>query len=101
MPELNVIVFQTDKVWGAQCLQHDIGAQGKTLQDVMYEMQRAIVGHIVVATQLDRVPFADLPAAPRDYWDMWRTAIKVEAEDEPFAMPVQVSRPRPAYRVAA
>lgn len=101
MPQLDIVVFQAGKAWGAQCLQHDIGAQGSTLLDVLYEMQRALVGHVAVCRQLNMKPFEGFAAAPQEYWDMWSDSVKVEPELAPFSMPTPEARPRPEFRLHA
>lgn len=95
MPDINVVIFQNDKWWVAQCLQYDIGAQADSPIDVMYELERSLVGHVAICTRNHREPFADLPAAPQNYWDMWEGAkIKLQYEDAAFRAPSPSVRPK-------
>ena len=57
--------------WVAQCLQYDIGAQAGNLPDLLYELQRSIVGHMVIAIENGLEPMKCLSPAPQEYWDMW------------------------------
>lgn len=49
--------------WVAQCLEHDIAVQAKTLPAAAEELQRVIKGRIVVAKKLGVAPFAGVPPA--------------------------------------
>lgn len=102
IPDFNFVAFQDGDAWVAQCLERDICAQAESLKDVLYEVQRALVGHLVISIKLGKEPFKDLPPAPKEYWDKWQgTNIKVTFPDDPFSMPVLAPRPRPEVRVAA
>ena len=74
MPDISVVVFQRDQWWVAQCLEYDIGAQAMSVTDVLYQLQRSLVGHIAISRKLEREPFESLPAAPKDYWEKWEGA---------------------------
>lgn len=102
IPEISVVLIQRGKWWIAQCLQYDIGAQAHTVSDVIYELQRSLVGHIAICVHHERQPFVDLPAAPDAYWKKFQgTKIKIEFEDAPFRSPAPVRLPRPEIRIAA
>ena len=101
MTNISVVLFQRDKWWVAQCLQHDIGAQAYSIQDVMYELQRSIVGYLTVCEHLKREPFLDMPAAPDFYWKKFQgTSLTIESTDAPISAPVH-QVPRAEYRLAA
>ena len=101
--EIHVVLLQRDKWWVAQCLQYDIGAQAHTVDDVMYELQRSIVGHMAIAQAHGRNPFVDLPAAPEMYWKKFQgTTVRLELVDGvPFRVPGSARLPRAEYRLAA
>src|ERR1700733_3042517 len=65
---ISVVLFQRDKWWIAQCLQYDIGAQAHSLPDVLYELERTLVGYLTVADELNIEPFVHLDPAPDFYW---------------------------------
>jgi hypothetical protein len=74
-----VVMFKSGDSWVAQCLEHDIAAQAKTPQDVPYQLERAIVGHLAIAKHQVLVPFENVPKAPERYWKMFKSGLKVEA----------------------
>ncbi len=66
---VRVVVFQEGDWVCAQCLEHDIAAQGKTLDDCLYELERLIVGHIAISIDNGLDPLDDLTPAPRRFWE--------------------------------
>ena len=103
IPDLQVVIFKRDKWWIAQCLQYDIGAQAHTLDDVRYEIQRALIGHLYISIHHNKVPFVDLPPAPEAYWKKFRwTVLRIElVEAADFSMPGQLPPLKPEVRVNA
>lgn len=103
--EVDAVLFERDHgEWVAQCLQYDIGAQASNITDLLYELQRAVVGHIVIALENGLAPLESLPAAPREYWDMWEKAkTTVASDDGPPAFRIPISAPRvvPRLKLAA
>ena len=67
---VRVVVFQEggDRVC-AQCLEYDIAAQGKTLDDCLHELDRLIAGHIAISVEHGLEPLRNLKPAPRRFWD--------------------------------
>lgn len=102
---INAVLFERDPgEWVAQCLQYDIGAQAASLPELLYEIQRALVGHIVIALENGLEPFECLSHAPEEYWGMWEKAtITVEAEEVPFrtSADTPVIIPVPRLKIAA
>lgn len=68
---LRAVIFKSDKWWVGQCLEHDIGAEATTLKQLRYELERAIVAHIVVALENKLEPFKSIAPAPPRYWKMF------------------------------
>ena len=104
MPErtLNIVLMEYPEYWSAQCLQYDIGAQAQSLDDVMYELQRSIMGHFAICNQLEVEPFSNLPAAPRRYWKLWDHAkTGVSSEPSPFRLPASAIPNMPKTEVRA
>lgn len=103
MKDISVVLFQRDKWWIAQCLQYDIGAQAMTAQDVLYELQRALVGHIVISQKENVTPLETLPAAPKSYWKLWEGAkITLQYDEQPLRLPMMgVAVPKPEVRMVA
>ena len=77
---LDILVTKEADWWVAQCLQYDLAAQAKTLADLRYAFERALVAHVVVSLEKKVEPFDSLPSAPRKYWDAWERALPVETE---------------------
>jgi len=102
MSKLDVVVFQRDKWWVAQCLQHDIGAQAFSVDDVLYEFQRSVVGHLAICRQHGRQPFEGLDAAPEIYWEKFKSASTDLVTRAPaFSSPAPTLTPPQEYRLAA
>ena len=101
LAEISVIVFRRGKWWIAQCLQYDIGAQAFTAEDAIYEIQRSLVGHVLISVKHERQPFAGLGRAPQAYWNMFTTAkLKLQSTEIPMAAP-GLRSPQAEYRLAA
>ena len=88
--------------WVAQFLQYDIGAQAGNLPDLLYELQRSIVGHIVICLENGIKPLESLPEAPVEYWEKWNKATAVIRENNtPFPTPEDAPRVIPRFKIAA
>jgi hypothetical protein len=69
-----VLIQEADGRWSAQCLEYDIAVQAKNLTDVRAELEKALVGHFVVCTELKLKPFETLGPAPQRYWEMFKAS---------------------------
>ena len=69
---IRAVVFQEGEWLCAQCLEYDLVAQAKSLQQLSKALQRLIVGHVAVRLRHKQQPFRDLPRAPEKYWAMFR-----------------------------
>lgn len=65
---LRVVYLREGDSWIAQCLEHDIAAQGKTLPDVEEAFRRTVVGQIMLDLRKGREPFEGIKPAPKMYW---------------------------------
>jgi hypothetical protein len=102
MSEVHIVVYQQGGQWLAQCLEYDIGAQANCVDDVLYELQRALIGRELAAQRFGIDGVEPLPAAPQRFWDMWKQArITVPAEDEPFRLPHPAFLPKREVRLLA
>lgn len=100
-----VVVFREDDWWVAQCLEHDLATNARSLSDLVYEVERALVSQIAVNAGSDVDPFAGIPKAPRKYWKMFEEAT-VELTprghaDQHFPVPEGGSRPTFQLKAAA
>jgi hypothetical protein len=75
--------------WVGRCLQFNFVTQADTIEHLRYEIDRAIVGYVVIGAQDGRTPFAGLEAAPSKYWDLFKgstvalTNSKLDVESPP------------------
>jgi hypothetical protein len=106
---LRAVAFQSGSNWVAQCLEYDIATQAETLDDLPYELERILVAHILVGRKEGLLPFAEIPKAPRRFWEMYkragskimpvrRTALPIPEDAPPLA---EKDRPRFELRSAA
>ena len=69
--ELRVVVFQEDGHWIAQCIEYDIGAQGKTYRDMAEHFALALALELEESTNRYGKPFAGIDPAPAYFHKMW------------------------------
>ena len=102
--KISVVLFERDPgEWVAQCLEYDIGAQARTLPDLLYELQRSIVGHVLICREHGTTPFECLPAAPDPYWDKWEQGrhAAISPPRVPFRIPGTLPHVEPECVVTA
>lgn len=93
MPNIQVVIFQDDKWWVAQCLQYDIGAQADNPTEVLYQLERSLVGHVAICGHVGKEPFVDLPPAPQKYWSLWDGAkVTLQYDEALFRAPQPLDR---------
>jgi predicted RNase H-like HicB family nuclease len=68
----SVLFIESAGWWSAQILEHDIATQAKTLQELLYEVERILVAHIALAAEEGRQPFQGIPRAPEKYWERFK-----------------------------
>src|SRR5260370_40277349 len=91
---LRAVMFKSGNAWVGQVLGYDIAAPGRTPKDLFYQMERAIVGHMLIATENGLEPFQNLPSAPDRYRKMFEEGLKVEPpKDHVFTVAGLSSRP--------
>jgi hypothetical protein len=71
---IRAVVLKSGSNWVAQCLEYDIATQARTLDALLVELERILVAHFVVAEKEGLEPFADIPKAPRRFWEMYQRA---------------------------
>lgn len=82
--KIRAVLFQEEGWWVAQCLEYDIAAQARTQDDLLYELERILVGRIQISAAKGRQPFENLPKAPSRYWAMYEEAEPVSTDPLPF-----------------
>ena len=98
---IRAVIFKDGDWWVGQCLEHDIAAQAKTPKDLAYEIQRSIVGHLVVSKQEGLVPFKKLPKAPNKYWKLFNNSLQLSPENFNFKLSPGIKAPTPELFLVA
>ena len=97
---MRVIILREGPMWVAQCLEHDIAAQGATLPEVAFAFVKTVAAQVAVAVATGEDPRAFLDgfeAAPECYHRWYEMAAELV---EPIRVPEQVEIP-PAFMVNA
>ncbi len=101
---LNVLLIEEDDGrWSAQCLEHDIVAQANKFSELSYEVEKVLVAYLTLSAANGEEPFAGLPRAPQEFWDMYdrsETEVRVREPKVPITAPTQTPTPVPNFRVA-
>jgi hypothetical protein len=80
-PSLNFLLTEGESGWYARCLEYDFVTQAATLVALIYEIQRTLIGRLMIGAQQGIDPFFGLRRADDRYWEMFRkssTSIKTE-----------------------
>lgn len=77
-PIINIVAYEEEGGWVAQCLQYDVAAQAETFADLQSEMMRALASHILLNVERGREPFAGLGEAPPKFWAMYGKATPIK-----------------------
>jgi Fe-S-cluster formation regulator IscX/YfhJ len=68
---LNLILMREGDSWVAQCLEHDLAAQGKTINETLKRWLCTACAHLDEDNKRGNEPFSGLDAAPAYYWTLW------------------------------
>jgi hypothetical protein len=75
---LNFLVTRVKEGWCARCLEYDFVTQADTLNDLYAEIQRTVLGHVMISRQSGERPFHGLKKAAKEYWDQFeRSSLEV------------------------
>lgn len=77
--DINVVLLCDQGIWVAQCLEHDIAAQGKTIKQAMKTFSKSFAGQVFMDVENGKQPLEDFTPAPVEYWDMLREAEPLES----------------------
>ena len=75
---VRAVLFEEQGWWVAQCLEVNVATQARTLQDLQFELERILVGYLVVAKENDAEPFENLRRAPKRFWRMYEEGSPVQ-----------------------
>jgi hypothetical protein len=93
--KIRAVAFENGDHWVAQCLEHDIATQARTLDELLYELERILVAHMVGA---GAAPFATIPKAPQAFWQMYEAAVTRVSSVKRAQLPIPVTK-RPILEV--
>ncbi len=65
--------------WSAQCLEHDIAAQGNSVEEALTVLAKTFIAEEVCMRQLGKT-LEDIPEAPREYWNIFKNGAKLDTE---------------------
>ena len=69
---IRAVVFQEGEWLCARCLEYDLVAEAKSLEQLSRALRRLLAAHVAVRLRHKQQPFRDLPPAPEKYWTMFR-----------------------------
>lgn len=72
---LSVLLYQEGEFWLAQCLEHDVMAQERTIPKVVEALQWTFYAQTLFDAREGRPAFSILEKAPQKFWDRFETAI--------------------------
>ncbi len=77
--KIHAVIFRSGEWLVAQCLEYDIATQARDLGALLYEVERILTAHVLVARHEGAEPFTNLPKAPKRFWKMYQEAgVKLE-----------------------
>ncbi len=85
--KLTIVLFKEGTAegtaWVAQCLEHDIAAQGDTIDEALDAFEAVLTGQIIADHEAGREPLSGIAPAPDYYFEHFRRAHPL-AEATPF-----------------
>jgi hypothetical protein len=87
------ILFLRDRDYMvAQCLEYDITAQGKNLEEAKNAFERTFAGQIVLDVKEGKEPLAGIAQAPAVYFELFKKADRL-ADSMPLYIPHEMPSP--------
>ena len=83
---MNIVVFMQGTHYIAQCLEYDLGAQGKTIGELKKSFMRVLAAQVTMDQKAGRAPLEGIPRAPSKYFEMWEHAEPLAAKNEPIPL---------------
>lgn len=71
---LRILVFQEGGIWVGQCVEYDIGAQGRSISEMAKRLVVAIEAEEQISRKRHGEAFRSIPAAPSHVADLWDNA---------------------------
>ena len=85
-----VLCVQESGYWFAQCLDHNIAAEGSTIEEARENWARLFESHLRVARKLKREPFTNIGEVPEKYKELYKEECEVEKQ-EPVPLQIAVT----------
>jgi hypothetical protein len=85
-PKLRVLILHQNGLYAAQCIDHDIVAQGTTISAVKKALERTIIGQVVADLRQGKKPLGSFPPAPAKLQRLFERAEKLD-DQEPITLP--------------
>ena len=99
---ISVLVERVGDWWVAQCIQHDLATQARSLDELQFEIRRLLTAHIASCEELGIRPF-ELPPAPPEVharFEQAKTRLEFLGHQGPQLV-VSHALPTPEIRIAA
>lgn len=77
---VKVLFIREGEAWVAQCLEHNIAAQGKTLHEAEATFGRTLVGQLLLDSRRGKQPLQGIKPAPSVYWRKFEEGIELKVE---------------------
>ena len=71
---LRILVFQEDGIWVGQCVEYDIGAQGRSISEMARRLIAAIEAEEKFSRERHGKAFSGIPAASAHVANLWDNA---------------------------
>jgi hypothetical protein len=78
---LNFLLTEGEHGWWARCLEYDFVTQADTLNDLYDEIQRTVVGHVVISAQEGHRPLQQERRLERATVENWCRTLALPGED--------------------
>jgi hypothetical protein len=83
-----LLLQQDDGLWAAQCIDHDIVAQGNSIGEAKRAFERTVIGQILFDFKNGRRPLATFPPAPSSLREIFEKAGELALADKgPIKLP--------------
>jgi hypothetical protein len=92
---LRLVVFQEEPgLWLVRGLEHDLGAEARTIGETIRAAMQFVQAHTAVDTRCDHLPLATFPPAAQKYWNAYATGT-------PVSLPQLGIVPQPGWQIEA
>lgn len=101
---ISVLIERVEDWWVAQCIEHDLATQARSLDELHHEVESMLVAHIRSCEELGIEPFKRLPPAPpevREKFERAKFAVTIRGMHPVHGTQLQHRIPTPDSRIAA